>query len=127
MRKDSTRDYIIAAFKLYAALGKPDRVKIEQSQLDNAVKQDLIAVHQTMNLLQSSGKDDICNAVEAVYFFNPTKDFKRNEISNRVLAYAHEHFTSDGIVWKWLKEARTICATYRGLNTSDISKIINQN
>ena len=126
MRKDSTRDYITTAFKLYAALDKPDRTKIEQSQFDNAVKQDLTAVYQTMDLLYSSGKSDICNAVEAVYFFNPTKDFKRNEISNRVLAYAHEHFTSDSIVWKWLKEARTICAIYRGLNTSDISKIINQ-
>ncbi len=137
MQKDSTRDYITAAFRLYSALGCPSEQKIGNLSLSNskiksnknsiAIRFDLLAVSKTLEYLNRSGKDYICETVREVYFTEPTREFKRNDINARVLNLAAKKFTSERNVWRWLKEARNICASFRGLNTATIEQIIDNN
>lgn len=126
MLKDATRDYIVAAFRLYAALKLPDEKQIDKLSKDNdntAVKLDLLAVLKTIEHLKSKNKEHICNAIQYVYFYKPTQTLKLNEIKNRVTAFATQNYISIRNVWNWLKQARDICAKYRGLNTSTIEEL----
>ena len=127
MQKDSVRDYITTAFRIYSALGQPDENAINSMNKSIAVKLDLLAVRKTINSLRCSGKSDICKAIEAVYFASPTKKIKRNEIRNRVIAFSIAHYTSERNVWRWLKEGCNICAVNRGLNTARINDIVDDN
>ena len=130
MMKDSTREYIVMIFRLYAALEYPDKKqiikitdKLSKSHCNIAVKLDLLAVLNTIEHLRSSGKDDILKAVEYVYFYKPKRAIKRNELNNRVIAFATENYISERTVWHWLKAARETCAYYRGLNTATIEQL----
>ena len=128
MQKDSVRDYVTTAFRIYSALGRPDEHTINSMHNQTiAIKFDLTAVRKTMEHLRCSGKTDICKAIEAVYFAEPTKEIKRNEIRDRVISFSIKHFTSERNVWRWLKEARNLCAFYRGLNTASINGILDEN
>lgn len=124
MRKDPTRDYIISAFRLYAALNKPPESKIEKYKYDIAVKQDLTAVCKTLDYLHRSGNDEACKAVEAVYFTDALKSKKQNDISNRVTAFAQNNFISERNVWRSLDLACKLCASFRGLNTKPFKELI---
>ena len=126
MRKDPTRDYITLAFQIYSALNKPTESKIEKSKYDVAVKQDLAAVCKTLDYLHRSGNDEVCRAVEEVYFFDALKSKKQNDISNRVTAFAQNNFISERNVWRNLGLACKLCASFRGLNTKSFKEILNK-
>ena len=104
--RDSTRDYTIAQFRLYASLGYPSKAQVVADKtMHRALQLDLLAVIDTLNALTSSGKDYICQAVSAVYFVAPT-----------AAKFAVSNYTDERTVFRWLKEARLLCADYRGLN-----------
>jgi hypothetical protein len=129
LKKDSTRDYITAAFRLYAALHCPTESEISSMHIVDerttiAVKLDLIAVYQTMKDLDSSGKNYICKAIEAIYFVEPKRPLKKGEIDSRALSFAMSNYVDKRTVWRWLKEARQLCALHRGLNIAPIEEII---
>lgn len=134
MIKDSIRDYTTAAFRLYAALGQPETdeiLKICPARKTNkdysaALMIDLLAVRQTLDKFNSSGKTHIVKAVEEIYFIEPRRKIRRNEITSRVTRFARLNNTDESSVWRYLKEARTVCAECRGLNI-DIDKIQNFN
>lgn len=115
--RDSTRDYTIAQFRLYALLGYPNKAQVVADEtMHRALQLDLLAVIDTLNALTNSGKDYICQAVSAVYFIAPTKPLHKGEINLRVTKFAVNNYTDERTVFRWLKEARLLCADYRGLN-----------
>lgn len=115
--RDSTRDYTIAQFRLYALLGYPNKAQVVADEtMHRALQLDLLAVIDTLNALTNSGKDYICQAVSAVYFVAPTKPLHKGEINLRVTKFAVNNYTDERTVFRWLKEARLLCADYRGLN-----------
>lgn len=115
--RDTTRDYTIAQFRIYAALGCPSKAQIiSDKTMRQALRLDLLAVADTLNALTNSGKDYICQAVSAVYFVAPTKPLHKGEINLRVTKFAVNNYTDERTVFRWLKEARLLCAKLRGLN-----------
>lgn len=115
--RDTTRDYTVAQFRLYASLGFPSKAQVVADKtMHRALQLDLLAVIDTLNALTNSGKDYIRQAVCAVYFPAPTEELKKGEINSRVMRCALENYTDERTVWRWLKEARLLCADYRGLN-----------
>lgn len=115
--RDTTRDYTIAQFRLYASLGFPSKAQVVADKtMHRALQLDLLAVIDTLNALTNSGKDYICQAVSAVYFVAPTKPLHKGEINLRVTKFAVNNYTDERTVFRWLKEARLFCADYRGLN-----------
>lgn len=115
--RDSTRDYTIAQFRLYASLGYPSKAQVVADEtMHRALQLDLLAVIDTLNDLTNSGKDYIRQAVSAVYFVAPTAALHKGEINLRVTKFAVSNYTDERTVFRWLKEARLLCADYRGLN-----------
>ena len=115
--RDTTRDYTIAQFRLYASLGFPSKAQVVADKaMHRALQLDLLAVVDTLNALTNSGKDYICQAVSAVYFVAPTKPLHKGEINLRVTKFAVNNYTDERTVFRWLKEARLLCANLRGLN-----------
>jgi hypothetical protein len=115
--RDSTRDYTIAQFRTYAALGCPSKAQVVADEtMRQALRLDLLAVIDTLNDLTSSGKNYICQAVSAVYFVAPTAALHKGEINLRVTKFAVSNYTDERTVFRWLKEARLRCANFRGLN-----------
>lgn len=125
--RDTTRDYTIAQFRLYAALGYPSKVQVvSDKSMSRALKLDLIAVIDTLNSLSMSGKDYICRAVYAVYFIAPAAHLRKGEINSRVIKFATSNYTDERTVYRWLKEARLLCADFRGLNTCSLYNMHNK-
>ncbi len=148
MKKDFTRDYITEAFRLYAKLGSPTyeqaRQKIYEDELskvssfvppDEAIiyaerateKQtpyllDIMAVDKTIELLEQGEKAHIIAAVKAVYFACPQQPIRKGDISERVRHYSIQCPTDERTVYRWLKEARLLCATVRGLRIADVDE-----
>lgn len=116
--RDTTRDYTIAQFRLYASLGFPSKAQVVADKtMHRALQLDLLAVADTLNALTNSGKDYIRQAVSAVYFVAPTAALHKGEINLRVTKFAVSNYTDERTVFRWLKEARLLCAKLRGLNT----------
>ena len=124
MQKEFTRDYVVEAFRLYARLGKPtyehmkkrvsEETFTESSEFDPLLL-DIKAVENTIGILEHQNKSYVIAAVEAVYFASPNAPLRKNDISYRVHRFSLSYPSSESAVWKWLKEARQICAKERGL------------
>ena len=144
MKKDFTRDYTTEIFRAYAAAGMPtyeearERVyKTELAKRDSmdaatAIVQaeiatekrtpyllDIMAAEKTLELLERGGKGIIARAVKAVYCAYPTQPLHRGDITNRVRRFSLECPADTSTVYRWLKEARLLCAAVRGLRISD--------
>lgn len=140
MKKDFTRDYTTAAFRLYAAMGQPtyeqarrriyetelikhseDDPSIAIAQAEVAVNNnaplllDIMAAEKSIELLERGKKEYIVAAVKAVYFTDPDAPLRRGDISKRVRHHSLSCPTDERTVYRWLKEARLICAAIRGL------------
>ena len=82
--------------------------------------EDIEAVCKTFSNLMDRGKGYIIDAVKAVYFPYKGKVKIPNEIlKERTLAFAMQVPCDERTVYRWLKEARTICAFYRGLTIEE--------
>lgn len=144
MKKDFTRDYVTEIFRAWAAAGMPtydearERVyKTELAKRDSmdaaaAIVQaeiatdkrtpfllDIMAAEKTMELLERGGKYVIVRAVKEVYCAYPTKPLRRGDITDRVRRYSLLCPADTSTVYRWLKEARLLCAAVRGLRISD--------
>lgn len=144
MKKDFIRDYATAAFRLYAALGKPSYDTASQRVYNKAIAKyermnpaiavsqaeiavanstpvllDILAVNETLAMLDKGGKLYICRALQAVYFIQPNKPLRKGDISARVLRYALCVPTDERTVYRWLKEGRDLFAALRGLRIDD--------
>lgn len=129
MKKEFTRDYVTEMFRKYAAAGMPtyeqERARIfAEIQANVATEQsapyleDIRAVEQTFDLLTESGEYDIMMAVKSVYCVSPSLPLRKGDITNRVNRFAKTWPTDARNVYRWLKEARLLCASMRGLSVT---------
>ena len=118
MKKDQCRDYVVAMFRFYARTGQPDRTQINnfKTQLSSAAILDLIAVEETLRSFREKCRNDIIEAVVEVYFYCPSREIRKNEISRRVLSFSHKHNIEERSVYRMLHTARVVCAEKRNLN-----------
>ena len=146
MKKDYTRDYITEAYRLYAAMGQPkyDDVKRDiynNALMDNSIDPaaavaraekavetatpmllDLLAVETAISLLERGGKSYIIKAIKAVYFAAPSSPLRKGDISNRVHRLSIDMPASERSIYQWLREARLLCASIRGLRIDNKHK-----
>lgn len=139
MKKDYTRDYITEAYRLYAAMGQPRHDDIKRDIYNNALMDnntnpsaavahaekavelatpmllDLLAVERTISLLERGDKSYIIKAIKAVYFVSPSSPLRKGDISNRVHRLSIDMPASERSIYQWLREARLLCASIRGL------------
>ena len=99
------RAQITEAFRRYAAHGQNPNYG-EMLGTDTWLSD--TAVSQTLSVLRAEGKDYIAAAVVAVYFVDPTKPLKKNDIEYRVTAFCVNSYASRATVYRWLSVARTI-------------------
>lgn len=127
MEKDFTKAYITEAFRLYARLGAPTYESAEEKILakdergieyETPTLLDFGAVEMAFDLLRQRGKGYITKAVKEIYFVQPTKPLRRGDITNRVRRFAITNGADERTVYRWLKEARVLCAAIRGLRIS---------
>lgn len=76
---------------------------------------DILAVESTIELLRRYEKYEIVKCIENVYFPEPKRPLKSNEISARVNSAALSIPCSDRQVYRLLKQARMLFAAERGL------------
>lgn len=144
MKKDFTRDYVTEAFRLYAAMGMPTyeqaradiygaallknnlcdpQAAVAKAELAVAKKEplllDLLAVDKTINLLERGEKHYIVSAVKEIYFTSPQQPLRKGNISGRVRKFSLQCPTDERTVYRWLREARLLCAAIRGLRISE--------
>lgn len=114
MTKKSDRDAVINAFRKYARLGLHNR-KLNPIQAYRAIcgscfsgsaRLDLLAVSDTLRLLEINGDNDIISAVYAVYFATASHRLRKSEISNRIRRYAIESYCDERTVYRRLSVAR---------------------
>ena len=149
MKKDFTRDYITEVFRLYAAMGKPTHQQASEmvyekelfkhsnlqpqvaiTQAEKAVENntalllDILAAERTIRLLEQGEKEYIVAAVKAVYFAEPKAPIRKGDVSARVRRFSLEYPVDERTAYRWLKEARLLCAALRGLRieTTDTAK-----
>ena len=81
---------------------------------------DINAVNATFSNLTDRNREYIIQAVKAVYFPYKGKALIPNKvISERVLAFATSNYCTPLTAYRWLKEARALCAYYRGLTIEE--------
>jgi hypothetical protein len=81
---------------------------------------DINAVNATFSNLTDRNRDYIIQAVKAVYFPYKGKALIPNKvIASRVLAFATSNYCTPLTAYRWLKEARALCAYYRGLTIEE--------
>lgn len=76
---------------------------------------DLLAVAKMLDSLFEDGDLETISAVRQVYFAEPKKHLKRNDISLRIKDYAFENYCDERTAWRLLKKAWMLCAEIRGL------------
>lgn len=81
---------------------------------------DINAVNATFSNLTDRNREYIIQAVKAVYFPYKGKALIPNKvISERVIAFATSNYCTPLTAYRWLKEARVLCAYYRGLTIEE--------
>ncbi|MDR1001690.1 MAG: hypothetical protein LBL82_00245 [Oscillospiraceae bacterium] len=118
MKKDFTRDYTTEIFRLYAQQGCPtyEQAKI-YAENNPPLLLDILAAQKTIELLERGEKSHIVTALREVYFKYPSQPLRAGDISSRVCSYALSVPTDERTVYRWLHEARLLCASLRGLRT----------
>jgi len=144
LRKDNVRDYAISAFRYYSAMIRvienTEKEKITTGKIDKAgtpgvsripgdsrmpwiskipgvpERLDLLAVQNTIELLgkMKHGKSRV-EILDLVYFSEPEKPLRRNDISYRVCKASLQFFFSERQVYYFLRDARRAFAESRGL------------
>lgn len=111
MKKDRVRDYATAAFRDYALYG----LAPQEKPLTNTQTADIYAVHKTLEYFESTSRSYVVSAVKAVYFAGADKPIRTRNISERVSQFAVNCPADESTVYRWLKEARSKFADFRGL------------
>lgn len=99
------RREVTEAFRGYAARRKNTT---NTEMLDRSVWMSDMAVRHTMLVLVAMEKGFIVEAIEAVYFPNPTEPLRKNDIENRIKAFCFSHYLASSTVYGWLAVARKI-------------------
>lgn len=130
MRKKLYRDYAIQAFVFWAREGCPDAERY-MARIDEEAKKhrdpemyiasrmaevyDIAACCEVFARFEEAGRSEICDAVRVVYMSKPNRKPKREEISERVVAFSLSVPASERSVYGWLEKALREFARCRAL------------
>ena len=111
------RDTAVRAFIKYARLGL-DRRPLSASALAERLRgtfsergiAELIAVYDTLRVLEALGRSDAADAVRAVYFRADGRVPRKNDISCAALRFAFERHMDERTVWRHLNGAKKLYA-----------------
>lgn len=119
MKKSAVRDYAVDCFRIYETLKRHENMLKDDKYA--ALRSDYNAVNRTFEFLkkQKNG-EDIAKAVKLVYCKKWNTAFKKNEISQNVFLAADELFCSEMTIYRYLKYARDVFCTERGLRCERI-------
>ena len=114
MVKNVERDEIMRTFRKFARLGlareylNPLRVYkiIDACCTAKKSKLDMIAVYDTLRLLELNGSPEIVSAVREIYFSTASHRLAKNEISLRICRYAVDNYCDERTVYRRLTKAR---------------------
>lgn len=111
-----TKFNAVLAFRKYARYGY-DRADLDIFQMCDISRGaaeskqsacELIAVYQTLQALEFSGKTETADAVRNVYFRYAARPLKKNEVSWRVRCFAAERYMDERTVYRHLRIAKEI-------------------
>ena len=114
MVKNIERDEIMRTFRKFARLGlarerlNPLRVYkiIDVCCPSKKSKLDMLAVYDTLRLLELNGSCDVVSAVREIYFSTASHRLAKNEMSLRICRYAVENYCDERTVYRRLTKAR---------------------
>lgn len=143
-KRKNTMDYTTSAFRFWARRGCPTyeeaRDRIYDKALRRAVGQepekavlyaeaevakaapelcDILACDIVFREFKNSGNELICEAVKAVYMVQPFAPIRRNDITNRVRAFAYRVPLSEMQVYRYLTRARQAFVAIRNLRMDE--------
>ena len=110
----------VKAFRKYARYGY-DKVDFNIFEICNVAKgaapnaesaAEIVAVFQTMQALEFSGRKETADAVRAVYFRYASRPIKKNEVSWRVRRFAAEQFMDERTVYRHLRVAKAMLSNF---------------
>lgn len=109
------------AFRRYARLGLDRREMTAFDVYDNIsgicpsfeAALDMLAVFDTMRLLDALGRRDCAAAVRAVYFYGAGRRLRRNDVTLRVRRHAWESHCDERTVYRRLDLAKKLYMTVR--------------
>ena len=80
----------------------------------------LVAVYQTMQMLECLGRKETADVVRAVYFRFPDRPIRKNDISWRVSRFAFESYMDERTVYRHLRAAKELFLNFyeNGVNLS---------
>ncbi len=120
MKKDPRDEVAVRAFRTYARLGLCSSESVLgiicriRGICRDSVALDMIAVFDTMRLLELSGDTIAMRALRDIYFASASHKLRANEITLRVRRLADELHCDDRTVYRRLKKARDLWQTLRG-------------
>lgn len=103
-------------FRRYARLGLDRRHMavfeaydcIRGVSRNDAEARDLLAVYDTLRLLEASERQDCAEAIRAVYFYGAGRRPRRNDVAHRVRRLAFETHCDERTVYRRLDHARRL-------------------
>ena len=116
MKKDVKKDEAAISFRKYARFGL-DRRGLDPLRIYKVIevcfsaektRLDMLAVHDTMRLLELNGEGECADAVRAVYFATAKRRAAKNEITWRIRRYAMESYCDERTVYRRLARAREL-------------------
>jgi len=82
--------------------------RLRGSMKDEVSALRMLAVYDTLRLLEADGKGLSADAVRAVYLENPSRVMRKNEISFRVVKFAAQSYMDVRTVWRRIAEAKEL-------------------
>lgn len=124
MKKDSLKDFATAAFVRYARRGKPSHEEFVKRNDPNTEKTtsalaDIDAINRMFSELERQDKGYISDAVRAIYMCYPYNMPSNEQMYQRVLAHSISVPADVSTIYRWLKYARELYASCRGLEFGD--------
>jgi len=121
MQRNEENLRIISAFRKYARLGLASAKlspfdayeRIRGVSKNHEIARDLLAVYDTIRLLKLSRKNDVLDALYAVYFRSLERYTPKNSITQRVLRHAYETNSDERSVYRRLSYARKLYKNLR--------------
>ena len=122
MEKDDKRNEIIRIFRRYARLGlgecdlNPIQIykKIDVLCSSRRTKLDMLAVFDTLRLLELSDETETLIAIRRVYLEGRTHRVTKHELGRRVSELARDLYCDDRTIYRRLEKARELFEKTRG-------------
>lgn len=116
MKRKDVRDEIIRAFRKYARLGLYDKSRnpiqtyrrIELICSSRRSKLDMLAVFDTLRILELTGEDEALHCIRTVYFSDPALRLGRLEMGRLVTKCSFELYCDERTVYRKLQNARDL-------------------